>query len=69
MERYHLPALLDLLDKDGEISEHSIGIDHLLSGCKCSQRNVRNIGLIASSYEQHGNHKKQALELAQGPLS
>ena len=49
-ERYHLSVLFDLLDKDGEISEPSIDVDHLLSGYTCSQRNVRNIGPIASSY-------------------
>ena len=58
----------DLLDKDGEISEPSIDIDHLLSGCKCVQWNVRNIGRIAASYERHCNNKKQSLELEQGPF-
>ena len=68
MERYHLPALFDLLDKEGEISEPLIDIDHLLSGYKCLQWNVRNIGLTSASYERHCNNKKQSLELEQGPF-
>ena len=68
MEHYHLPARFDLLDKDGEISEPSIGVDRLPSGYTCSQWNVRNIGPIAASYERHCNSKKQSMELEQGPF-
>ena len=68
-EHDHLSVRFGLLDKDGEISEPSIDIDHLLSGYSCLQYNVVSIGLIVASYERHCNNKKPYLELEQGPLS
>ena len=49
MERYHLPALFDLLGKDGENNALATDICHLRSGYKLLQWSVGNIGPAAAS--------------------
>merc|ERR1719362_2433062 len=58
LERWHLQSFFDLLETNDD-SEPSIDIDHFIRGCTRLRCSVKNIDLIASSYEQHHARRKQ----------
>ena len=68
MEHYHLSVRFDLLDKDGEISEPSIDIDHLLSGRKCSQRNVRTLVQLLPAMSNTATTRSKLWSWSKDPL-